>query len=108
MGSEARRLGLADLPEPDGGPSQLTLSPESHQPVDRELSTGRDAPPERGGDRVDTALDETEIDRLKSEVRRANRTIDGLFLTIDTLRSVAENARPAENVGLDEVLPPSS
>lgn len=46
--------------------------------------------------RIDQAVAQQEIDRLKAEVRDANRLIDGLK---DLLSAV----RPRENVGLDEI-----
>jgi hypothetical protein len=46
--------------------------------------------------RIDQAVAQQEIDRLKSEIRDANRLID-------RLKEVVDLARPRENVGLDDL-----
>ena len=104
MRSEATRLGL-------GASSQLAPAssgvPTGHEVLDD--NPLRTPATDMGGRisraQVAEAVAQTEVDRLKSEVRRANGTIDVLKGAIDTFQRLVETARPAEDTGLDQILP---
>lgn len=53
--------------------------------------------------RADQALAQVEIDRLKSEVRRANKTITTLETIVSALQALVKSGRPAEDLGLDDI-----